>query len=107
METRRLGTLEVSAIGLGCMGMSASYLPIPDRDEMIALTRAAVERGVTFFDTAQVYGAAGSSRLLADEGVERRRGERPERVCRVVDVEVAVVGGEKKAEEGAGAFWLA
>jgi aryl-alcohol dehydrogenase-like predicted oxidoreductase len=58
MQKRTLGRggLEVSALGLGCMGMSQSYLPIPDRTEMIALTRAAVERGVTFFDTAEVYG---------------------------------------------------
>jgi aryl-alcohol dehydrogenase-like predicted oxidoreductase len=56
----------VSAIGLGCMGMSASYLPIPDRDEMIALTRAAVERGVTFFDTAQVYGPFANEELVGE-----------------------------------------
>jgi len=58
MQKRTLGRggLEVSALGLGCMGMSQSYLPIPDRAEMITLTRAAVERGVTFFDTAEVYG---------------------------------------------------
>jgi aryl-alcohol dehydrogenase-like predicted oxidoreductase len=66
METRRLGDLEVSAIGLGCMGMSQSYLPIPDRDEMIALTRAAVERGVTFFDTAQVYGPFANEELVGE-----------------------------------------
>jgi aryl-alcohol dehydrogenase-like predicted oxidoreductase len=50
MKTRTLGRsgLEVSAIGLGCMGMSASYSPIPDRQEMVALLRAAVDRGVTF-----------------------------------------------------------
>jgi aryl-alcohol dehydrogenase-like predicted oxidoreductase len=66
METRTLGNLEVSAIGLGCMGMSASYLPIPDRDEMIALTRAAVERGVTFFDTAQVYGPFANEELVGE-----------------------------------------
>jgi aryl-alcohol dehydrogenase-like predicted oxidoreductase len=58
METRTLGQgLEVSALGLGCMGMSQSYGPNPgDRDEMIAVLRGAVERGVTFFDTAEVYG---------------------------------------------------
>jgi aryl-alcohol dehydrogenase-like predicted oxidoreductase len=66
MDTRRLGDLEVSAIGLGCMGMSQSYLPIPDRDEMIALTRAAVERGVTFFDTAQVYGPFTNEDLVGE-----------------------------------------
>ena len=57
MKTRTLGQdLEVSAIGLGCMGMSQSFPPIPDRNDSIAVIRAAVERGVTFFDTAQVYG---------------------------------------------------
>ena len=66
METRKLGTLEVSALGLGCMGMSQSYLPIPDRDEMITLTRAAVERGVTFFDTAQVYGPFANEELVGE-----------------------------------------
>jgi aryl-alcohol dehydrogenase-like predicted oxidoreductase len=66
METRTLGTLEVSALGLGCMGMSQSYLPIPDRDEMIALTRAAVERGVTFFDTAQIYGPFANEELVGE-----------------------------------------
>jgi aryl-alcohol dehydrogenase-like predicted oxidoreductase len=55
MQTRALGNaLEVSAIGLGCMGMSQSFPPIPDRNDSIAVIRAAVERGVTFFDTAQV-----------------------------------------------------
>jgi len=58
MQKRRLGQNgpEVSALGLGCMGMSYSYAPIPDRKEMIALLRAAVESGITFFDTAEVYG---------------------------------------------------
>jgi aryl-alcohol dehydrogenase-like predicted oxidoreductase len=60
MQTRTLGTgaspLEVSALGLGCMGMSQSYGPAPDRPELLALIRAAVDRGVTFFDTAQSYG---------------------------------------------------
>src|SRR4051794_32423618 len=66
MEKRTLGTLEVSAIGLGCMGMSQSYLPIPDRQEMIALARTAVERGVTFFDTAQVYGPFTNEDLVGE-----------------------------------------
>ena len=56
MKKRRLGNLEVSALGLGCMGMSASYGRIPDKQEMISLLRAAVDRGRTFFDTAEVYG---------------------------------------------------
>ena len=58
MQKRKLGNsnLEVSAIGLGCMGMSFSYGPPKDKQEMTALLRAAVERGITFFDTAEVYG---------------------------------------------------
>ena len=57
MQKRVLGNrLEVSAIGLGCMGMSQSYGPAPERPELISFMRAAVERGVTFFDTAEVYG---------------------------------------------------
>ena len=58
MQKRTLGNsgLEVSALGLGCMGMSASYGRIPDKQEMITLLRAAFDRGVTFFDTAEVYG---------------------------------------------------
>ena len=57
MQNRKLGNsnLEVSAIGLGCMGMSFSYGPPKDTQEMAALLRAALERGVTFFDTAEVY----------------------------------------------------
>jgi aryl-alcohol dehydrogenase-like predicted oxidoreductase len=66
MNKRKLGTrgLEVSAIGLGCMGMSWSYSPIPDRNDMLALLRAAVERGVTFFDTAEVYGPFINEKLV-------------------------------------------
>jgi len=58
MQIRKLGNsnLEVSAIGLGCMGMSFSYGPPKDIQEMTALLRAAVDRGITFFDTAEVYG---------------------------------------------------
>ena len=58
MKTRRLGNsgLEVSAFGLGCMGLSHGYGPATDRPQAIALIRAAVDRGVTFFDTAEVYG---------------------------------------------------
>jgi len=68
MQTRRLGkcNLEVSAVGLGCMGMSFSYAPFPDRQEMISLIRAAVERGVTFFDTAEVYGPFTNEELVGE-----------------------------------------
>jgi aryl-alcohol dehydrogenase-like predicted oxidoreductase len=67
MQKRTLGkTLEVSAIGVGCMGMSQSYGVRPDRDEMIALIRAAVERGVTFFDTAQIYGPLHNEELVGE-----------------------------------------
>jgi aryl-alcohol dehydrogenase-like predicted oxidoreductase len=68
MKKRVLGTsgLEVSALGLGCMGMSFSFGPPPPREEMIALIRAAVERGVTFFDTAQVYGPFTNEDLVGE-----------------------------------------
>src|SRR5262247_2797102 len=68
MQKRKLGTsnLEVSAIGLGCMGMSDSYGPPADRQEMIALLRSAVERGVTFFDTAEVYGPFTNEELVGE-----------------------------------------
>ena len=56
MQTRKLGSLEVSALGLGCMGMSFSYGEPKDEQEMISLIHAAVDRGITFFDTAEVYG---------------------------------------------------
>ena len=68
MLTRKLGNsgLEVSAIGFGCMGMSQSYGPAPDRPELIALIRAAVDRGVTFFDTAQSYGPFANEVLVGE-----------------------------------------
>ena len=66
MRTRRLGTLGVSALGLGCMGLTSSYGQPPDRGEMIALLRAAVERGVTFFDTAEVYGPFTNEELVGE-----------------------------------------
>ncbi|HVD54411.1 MAG TPA: aldo/keto reductase, partial [Propionibacteriaceae bacterium] len=53
MQTRTLGPLEVTAIGYGCMGLSANYGQTPERDASIAMLRAAVDRGVTFFDTAE------------------------------------------------------
>src|SRR4051794_1732309 len=66
MQKRKLGDLEVSAIGLGCMGMSFGYGPPMDRQAAIALTRAAVERGVTFFDTAEVYGPYTNEELVGE-----------------------------------------
>src|SRR5919197_803517 len=68
MKKRKLGKtgLEVSAIGLGCMGMSFGYGPPKDKREMIALLHAAVERGVTFFDTAEVYGPLTNEELVGE-----------------------------------------
>ena len=68
MKKRKLGKsgLEVSAVGLGCMGMSFSYGTPPDRNEMIKVIRAAVERGVTFFDTAEVYGPLTNEKLVGE-----------------------------------------
>src|ERR1035441_6418103 len=68
MKKRKLGNsnLEVSAVGLGCMGMSFSYGPPKDIQEMTALLRAAVDRGVTFFDTAEVYGPFTNEELVGE-----------------------------------------
>src|SRR5438046_5230111 len=68
MQRRKLGksNLEVSAIGLGCMGMSFGYGPAKDKNEMISLIRAAVERGITFFDTAEVYGPFTNEELVGE-----------------------------------------
>lgn len=67
MQKRKLGQgLEVSAIGLGCMGMSHAYGPAKDKAEMISVLRGAVERGVTFFDTAEVYGPFANEELLGE-----------------------------------------
>ncbi|HWR00729.1 MAG TPA: aldo/keto reductase [Chlorobaculum sp.] len=68
MKKRKLGNsnLEVSALGLGCMGMSFSYGPPPDKKEMISLLLSAVDRGVTFFDTAEVYGPFTNENLLGE-----------------------------------------
>jgi aryl-alcohol dehydrogenase-like predicted oxidoreductase len=68
MQKRKLGNsnLEVSAIGLGCMGMSFAYGPAKDKREMISLIADAVERGVTFFDTAEVYGPLVNEELVGD-----------------------------------------
>ena len=68
MDVRALGTsgLEVSAIGLGCMSMTGGYSDRPDRDAMISLIRTAVDRGVTFFDTAEVYGPFVNEELVGE-----------------------------------------
>ena len=68
MQKRKLGKsgLEVSSLGLGCMGMSQSYGTPPDKQAMIGLIRAAVERGITFFDTAEVYGASKNEALVGE-----------------------------------------
>ena len=66
MQKRKLGNLEVSALGLGCMGMSSGYGPAADKQEMISLIRAAVEHGVTIFDTAEVYGPFVNEELVGE-----------------------------------------
>lgn len=68
MRKRKLGNsgLEVSALGLGCMGMSYEYGPAADKKEMIALISAAVDRGVTFFDTAECYGPFANEELVGE-----------------------------------------
>src|SRR6266581_8223408 len=75
MQKRKLGksNLEVSAIGLGCMGMSFSYGPPKDKQEMTSLLRAAVERGATFFDTAEVYGPFTNEELVGEALAPLRR----------------------------------
>jgi aryl-alcohol dehydrogenase-like predicted oxidoreductase len=76
MQKRKLGNsnFEVSALGLGCMGMTFSYKPFPEKSASIALLRAAVERGVTFFDTAEVYGPFNNEELVG-EGLAPFRGQ--------------------------------
>ena len=75
MQKRRLGKskLEVSALGLGCMGMSFGYGPAADTQEMVSLIRSAVERGVTFFDTAEVYGPFTNEELVGEALAPGRR----------------------------------
>ncbi|HET7691281.1 MAG TPA: aldo/keto reductase, partial [Nocardioidaceae bacterium] len=106
MESRKLGTLDVSALGLGCMGMSQGYGPSPERVAMIDFVRAAVDRGVTFFDTAEVYGPYHNEELVGEalepvrdqvviatkfgfdlSGAKDRNGvdSRPDTIRRVVD----------------------
>ncbi|MBC3794997.1 aldo/keto reductase [Spirosoma utsteinense] len=91
MKTRKLGNsnLEVSALGLGCMGMSMGYGPAADKNDMIKLIRAAVEKGVTFFDTAEVYGPFTNEELLG-EALAPFRGQ----------VTIATKFGFKAADDG-------
>src|SRR5246127_3580365 len=75
MQKRKLGrsNLEVSALGLGCMGMSQSYGLPPDKGAMISLIRTAVERGITFFDTAEIYGPHTNEALVGEALAPVRR----------------------------------
>jgi aryl-alcohol dehydrogenase-like predicted oxidoreductase len=75
MKKRQLGKsgLEVSTLGLGCMGMTHGYLPLPDKKAMVSLLRSAVERGITFFDTAEVYGPFDNEELLGEALAPFRR----------------------------------
>lgn len=66
MKTRKLANLEISALGLGCMGMSMAYGIAPEKKDMIRLLREAVDRGITFFDTAEVYGPFNNEELLGE-----------------------------------------
>jgi aryl-alcohol dehydrogenase-like predicted oxidoreductase len=92
MKKRRLGksSLEVSALGMGCMGMTFSFPPFPPKAEMIALLRKAVEQGVTFFDTAEVYGPFTNEELVG-EALEPFRGK----------VAIATKFGFKAADDNA------
>ena len=93
MQKRKLGkpNLEVSALGLGCMGLSFGFGPATDKQDAIALIRAAVERGVTFFDTAQVYGPYGEDRRDHDVRQDRLSQHRS-----------ALQSGEPESESRAG-----
>jgi aryl-alcohol dehydrogenase-like predicted oxidoreductase len=98
VKKRRLGksTLEVSALGLGCMGMTFSFPPFPPKAEMVALIRKAVERGVTFFDTAEVYGPFSNEELVG-EALAPFRGQ----------VAIATKFGFKPADDAPQARWSA
>src|SRR3974377_1372590 len=92
VQQRKLGrsNLEVSALGLGCMRMSHDEYPIPDKQEMIAFLHAAIERGITFFDTAEVYGPFTNEELVG-EALEPFKGQ----------VVIATKFGWKAGEKGA------
>src|SRR5262245_16576894 len=74
MKKRKLSNLEVSALGLGCMGMTFAYGIAPEKKEMIKLLRDAVDRGITFFDTAEVYGPFDNEELLGEAFAPIRHG---------------------------------
>ena len=97
MQKRKLGRsgLEVSALGLGCMSMSYGYGPAPEKREMVALLRTAVERGVTFFDTAESYGPFINEELLGEAagGAAAEHGGEDHAVVRDVD-------GHRRSEAG-------
>jgi aryl-alcohol dehydrogenase-like predicted oxidoreductase len=117
VQTRKLGSdLEVSALGLGCMGMSQGFGPAADRDEMTALIRSAVAQGVTFFDTAEVYGPYANEELVGaalapmrddvviatkfgfafdDEGRQVGVSSRPDHVRRAVDGSLRRLGTDR------------
>ena len=99
MQKRKLGksNLEVSALGLGCMGMSFSYGPPKDKQEMTSLLRAAVERGVTFFDTAEVYGPfiERRTRGRSPRSLPQASGDRHQ--IRIRSESAAIIGRERQA----------
>src|SRR5260221_4043579 len=92
MQKRRLGSsgLEVSAIGLGCMSMSSGYGPPGDKQQMIELIRAAVARGVTFFDTAEIYAPYANEELVGEALAPFRR-----QVVIATQVGLRVVDGQQ------------
>ena len=95
MQKRKLGksNLEVSAIGLGCMGMSHGYGPAADKSEMISLLRTAVDRGVTFFDTAEVYGPFTNEELVGEALAPLR-----ERVVIATKFGIKIEGGQQTVD---------
>src|SRR6058998_633785 len=134
MQKRKLGksNLEVSAIGLGCMSMSFGYGPAADRQEMISLLRSAVEQGVTFFDTAEVYGPFTNEELVGealapfrkqvviatkfgfdcDSGQQGSLNSRPEHIKQFTPVRLGAAGSNprnsmmRRRWDSVGRFWL-
>src|SRR2546428_12277785 len=103
MQKRKLGTrgLEVSALGLGCMGMSQSYGLPPDKQAMISLIRTAVERGVTFFDTAEIYGPYTNEDLVGEALAPFR-----EQVVIATKFGIKIENGQQVQDSGAAAIRL-